>query len=316
MTDPLIIYVPGLLPKPEPAAHRAELWRCLTAGVRRFDAAVAADLASRPDAFDLVSWTYDFYGEHRDVALDAADIDAVIEQAAPAERDIVEAVSWRRRMAVALYRVGDLMPFLIPRLADEKLEVHLRDLRRYNRNDNDIAEHTRRLLKLPLEAAARARRPVLLIAHSMGSVIAFDALWQLSRDESNAVAVDTWLTMGSPLGQNYLQKRLLGRNESGKNRYPNNVRRWINVAAFGDMTALDRRVGDDFEGMLQLGLVETITDIDVFNHYRTDGVLNTHAEYGYLVNEITARVVGEWWREQRSSNCADSTAAAPARDSA
>ena len=42
-----------------------------------------------------------------------------------------------------------------------------------------------------LRAAAEAGRPVLLIAHSMGSVIAFDALWQMSRRDGDAVHLDT-----------------------------------------------------------------------------------------------------------------------------
>ena len=34
------------------------------------------------------------------------------------------------------------MPFLIPHIANERLELHLRDLRRYVRNRDEIAEHT------------------------------------------------------------------------------------------------------------------------------------------------------------------------------
>ena len=203
-------------------------------------------------------------------------------------------------MAVTLYKAGDLMPFLIPRLANEKLELHLRDLRRYNRNDNDVADHTRRLLKVALEAACAAKRPVLLIAHSMGSVIAFDALWQMSRRENRDVNIDLWLTMGSPLGQSYIQSRLLGRDEHGGERYPANVSRWANVAAFGDMTSLDRRLANDFAEMLRLNLVEEICDYNTFNYYRSDDVLNAHAEYGYLINETTAKIVIDWWRKHAS----------------
>ena len=42
VTTPLIIYVPGLLPKPEPAIHKEALFRSLIAGVRRLDAQVAS----------------------------------------------------------------------------------------------------------------------------------------------------------------------------------------------------------------------------------------------------------------------------------
>lgn len=295
--QPLILYIPGLLPKPAPEMHREQLRRCLLEGIRRIDADTAAAIQGQDHAFDIVSWTYDFYGKHRDLALDIDDIDSLLQQTAASERDIAEAVSWKRRLAVAMYKAGDLMPFLIPRLANEKLELHLRDLRRYNRNDNDVAEHTRRLLKVALEAANAAKRPVLLIAHSMGSVIAFDALWQMSRRENRDVNIDLWLTMGSPLGQNYIQSRLLGREESGGQRYPDNVSRWSNIAAFGDMTSLDRRLANDFAEMLRLGLVEEICDYNTFNYFRAEDVLNAHAEYGYLVNETTAKIVIDWWRQ-------------------
>ncbi|MEM7504251.1 MAG: hypothetical protein AAF417_19580 [Pseudomonadota bacterium] len=298
--EPLIVYIPGLLPKPEPHLHREQLLRCLLAGVRKSDTSVADDIEACPRCFDLVSWTYDFYREHRDIDQDLADIEQLLSRDRASERDIEEAVSWGRRFALALYRVGDYMPFLIPRLANEKLEVHLRDLLRYNRNVNDIAEHTRRQLKRPLEAAASAQRPILLIAHSMGSVISFDALWQLTHVDRRPVTIDAWLTLGSPLGQNYLQKRLLGCDRSGAERYPDNVRRWLNVAAYGDMTAVDRRFENDFAEMARLSLLEEIVDYPVFNHYRFQGRLDAHAEYGYLVNETTAGLVCEWWREQRA----------------
>lgn len=297
--DPLIIYIPGLLPKPEPARHREQLLRCLLEGIRRVDAGVAAEIEAHERSFDIVGWTYEFYGEHRDIALDLADIDRLLQQPRAEERDIAEAVSWKRRMAVAIYKTGDLFPFLIPKLANEKLELHLRDLWRYNRNNNDIAEIVRRRLKVPIEAATVAGRPILLIAHSMGSVIAFDALWQMSRREDRDVSIDLWLTMGSPLGQKYIQTRLLGRGESGARRYPGNVRRWANVSAFGDLTSLERKFESDFSDMLSLGLVEEITDYEVFNFFRSAGALNVHAEYGYLINDVSARLVRDWWCAQK-----------------
>ena len=93
--DPLILYIPGLLPKPEPVAHREQLLRCLLEGVRRLDADVAADIELHERSFDIVSWTYDFYGEHRDIALDLADIERLLLQPRAAERDIADAVSWK-----------------------------------------------------------------------------------------------------------------------------------------------------------------------------------------------------------------------------
>ena len=52
---PLIIYVPGLLPKPEPAAHREALLRCLLAGVRRVDEDVARIIDAHNSLFEVVA---------------------------------------------------------------------------------------------------------------------------------------------------------------------------------------------------------------------------------------------------------------------
>ena len=298
MNTPLILYVPGLLPKPEAGVHRQALRRCLLAGLQRHDAGVAEEIAAAERSFDLVSWTYDFYREHRDFALDTEAIDDLLARSDASEQDIVEASSPGKRLMRWLYRVGNLFPFLIPHLADERIELHLRDLMRYVRNSNGIAAHTREMLKMPLRAAWEAGRPVLLAAHSMGSVIAYDALWEMSHNERDELRVDLLLTMGSPLGQNYLQRRILGHERSGPGRYPDNIRRWLNLSAVGDMTAVDPYLKSDFGEMLELGLIESIEDIEIFNFFRHDGELNVHAEYGYLVNKDTAAVVAEWWRQQ------------------
>ena len=294
--EPLILYVPGLRPKPPPAIHRSELLRCLIEGIDRIDREVAAQVRESDRSFDVVGWTYDFYGEHRDVELDRAGIEQVLRQREASPKDIAEASTLKRRAIRWMYRAADHLPFLIPQLADESMQLHLSDLRRYVTNDADTADATRRLLKLPLRAAWRCGRPILLIGHSMGSVIAWDTLWQMSRESGDEVQVDL-LTLGSPLGQRYIQTRLEGHAEKGERRYPANIRRWVNIAAVGEMTAIDMVVGNDFAGMVAAGLTEDIRDIKVFNYYRQRGVLNVHSEYGYLVNAATATEMRNWWRE-------------------
>jgi hypothetical protein len=126
-------------------------------------------------------------------------------------------------------------------------------------------------------------------------VVAYDTLWQLGQERNNDVRADLFLSLGSPLGQHYIQQRLLGHKSSGKERYPGNIRRWVNIAAIGELTAIDMQLADDFAPMLQHGLLESIDDHAVYNWFRQDGVLNVHAEYGYLVNEVTASVICEWW---------------------
>ncbi|NOR36171.1 MAG: hypothetical protein GQ577_05425 [Woeseiaceae bacterium] len=297
---PLILYVPGLLPKPEPKAHRDALFRCLLAGLRRHDEKVALDIAANLHCFDIVSWTYDFYREHRDIDLDLEAIDAVITQSEATARDKAEASSWKRRLARWVFFAADVMPFLIPHITNDRLELHLRDLRRYQRNQNEIAEHTRQMLKMPLRSAAESGRPVLLIAHSMGSVIAWDSLWQMAYNERDHVHINTLLTMGSPLGQRFVQRRLQGFRDEGGERYPLGIDRWVNLAAVGDLTAVDSELAVDFGAMVERGLVSTIDDRELHNFFRLDGVLNVHAEYGYLANSVTAGIVADWWTSVRA----------------
>ena len=93
MNTPLILYVPGLLPKPEASVHRQALRRCLLEGLRRHDAAIAEEIAANERSFDLVAWTYDFYREHRDFDLDAKSIEALLSHPEASDRDIAEASS-------------------------------------------------------------------------------------------------------------------------------------------------------------------------------------------------------------------------------
>lgn len=299
MTDagePLIVYVPGLLPKPDAEVHRDALLRCLLTGVRRVDDSVGEAIDADATCFQIVPWTFDFYGRYRNFEVDRASIEALLLKESVSDRDVAEANSWIRRFTRWLYRLGDLVPFLIPHLASERMEVHLRDLRRYTLNQRGIAERVRHKLKTPLRQATVDARPVLLIGHSMGSVIAFDALWQMSRRDNEGVNIDLLLTMGSPLGQHYIQTRLKGAGEEEARRYPDNIRRWKNLSAVGDLTAIDSRLGNDYGRMVALGLLESIEDEEIFTWFRLDGDLNVHSEYGYLVHEATARIVCDWWR--------------------
>jgi hypothetical protein len=293
---PLLLYIPGLKPKPESSLHREQVLRCMLEGVRRIDAETAAEMARDEHFFDIVSWTYDFYGTHRDINLDLADIEAVLEKSEASTSDKEIATSWKRRFIRSLYRAADHLPFLIPQVANEDVELQLRDLRRYAKNVDDIAEIIRREVKIRLRAAASSGRPILLYGHSMGSVIGYDTLWQLSHGAGEDVRIDLMVTTGSPLGQHLIQKRLKGFRKEGIGRYPGNVRRWINIAAIGELTAIDMTLKNDFWEMIELGLVEDIEDLESYNYYHMNGVLNVHAEYGYLVNEVTATTIRNWWR--------------------
>jgi hypothetical protein len=266
--------------------------------VERADPAVARALSDNPGCFMLIPWNPLYYQRYQPLDADLPWLEALLRRSGPTEDDVREALSWRRRLAWLLYTLGDAFNFLIPLLPDPAVKSTIRETARYFNNRDGIGEAVREQLKTPLRRLFAEGRRLLLIAHSMGSVIAYDSLWELTHLEHHPGKVDLLLTIGSPLGMRFTQQRLLGWHEHGPRRFPHNIRRWINIAAQGDLTALDPTLQDDFQSMLALRLIESIADADsgVFNYFRNDKGLNVHRSYGYLVNPRLGEVIAAWWK--------------------
>lgn len=205
-----IIYVPGKNPKPEAVLHSQLLWRTLVEGVRRADSAVATTLQASYSVFHLVSWNYLYYHEYKDITGDIPWIDALINKHGPTEQDIRDAQSWNIWLNRLMLQLGDHIPLLI-RLLPEEVRSTASEIGRYFNNTDNVANKIRGLLKQTLRPMLQNQESVLLIGHSFGSVIAYDALWELSHQEGVKGKVD-FLTLGSPLGMHYIQRRLLGMN--------------------------------------------------------------------------------------------------------
>lgn len=293
-----IIFIPGKNPKPEPTVHRQRLWRALLTGVARADALSAQALAKAPDCFALAAWNAIYYGQSKPAEIDADALERLLRMTGADTADRREARSWRRKRARLLYSLGDLFPFLIPLVPDQAIKNTIAETLRYFENREGIGARVREILKAPLRAAFADGERVLLIAHSMGSVIAYDALWELWHEENNRGRVDLFLTLGSPLGMRFVQKRLVGFRNHGHARFPGNISRWTNVSTEGDLTALDPTLRDDFSPMIVLGLTESITDIhhSVYGYFRNEEGLNVHRSYGYLVQPEVGTAIARWWR--------------------
>ena len=74
-------------------------------------------------------------------------------------------------------------------------------------------------------------KQIMLIGHSMGSVVAYDSLRQLGREEGN-ITVSHFVTIGSPLGLPHVKGKII---EERERRYPDDpqVRTPTNVAPTG-----------------------------------------------------------------------------------
>lgn len=291
-----IIYVPGKNPKPEAELHRALLWRALVEGVRRADGAAADRIRAGYPQFHLVSWNYHYYHAYKDITLDIPWIDALINKHGPTQQDISDARSWNIWLSRFMLTLADHIPLLI-RMLPEAVRGTAREIDRYFNNTDGIGSEIRGLLANTLRPMLEQQDDVLLIGHSLGSVIAYDTLWELSHREGVKGKVE-FLTLGSPLGLHYIQRRLLGMNGEAEKSYPELIGRWVNLSAEGDVTALNEKLKDSFYPMLKLGLVESIEDHchGIYNFFRSDAGLNCHRSYGYLVNPAVGSSIADWWK--------------------
>ncbi len=298
-----IIFVTGKNPKPEAQIHRELLWRCLLHGVARTDTAVAIELRDHEDVFCLVSWNELYYGRTKSIEEDLPSIETLLQKDGPTAEDVREVSSLRIKFARFLYRVVDRLSFLVPLIPDPAVRSAAQETERYFRNGDDIARRVRELLKAPLRRMFADGDRILLIAHSLGSVIAYDTLWELWNEEGNRGRVELFMTLGSPLGMRYVQRRLVGFGDSTERRFPGNIRHWRNFTSEGDLMALDPEIRNDFSAMLSGGLTQSIDDEyhGLYGYFRSAAGLNVHRSYGYLVQPRVGRTIARWWRSQTQS---------------
>jgi pimeloyl-ACP methyl ester carboxylesterase len=91
-----------------------------------------------------------------------------------------------------------------------------------------------RRLSDALDRAAREGRPVILVAHSLGSIVAYDYL-STRRDTG---VVQRLVSLGSMLGADGLRQLLIGGDSTDGVALPLSVKTWINVRNDGDPLAV------------------------------------------------------------------------------
>jgi hypothetical protein len=171
----------------------------------------------------------------------------------------------------------------LDQISAEFLKIRLVDLGTYY-GDDEKRKLLRHILATALEQNVGKR--IMLIAHSMGSIVAYDVLRNLGRDMPG-LEINHLITIGSPLGMPYVLDRI--RSENASIRTPSVVRRWTNLADRRDPVAIDAHLADEFESN-DLGV--TVEDRLIINTYRSPGGKpNYHKIYGYLrAPELTSLV--------------------------
>src|SRR5688572_9710624 len=141
----------------------------------------------------------------------------------------------------------------------------------------------------------------MLVSHGTGCVVSYDVLWQLSNHPDYAAnyghyKIDHWVTLGSPLGDSTVRRRLFGAKAKGRGRYPANVLAWRNVAAEDDYLCHDSSVRDDYAAMLKAKLVGSIRDYRIYNLAVRYGRSNPHSSLGYLIHPRVGKIIADWLR--------------------
>jgi hypothetical protein len=159
-------------------------------------------------------------------------------------------------------------------ITDIVLSKKLQDLGKYW---DDVKN--RRALRDMVKAAVTTHqnKRITIIAHSMGSIISYDALRELGQSNVN-LRVDNFITIGSPLGLPTVAAELS--EEWTLLRTPSIVHRWLNLADPRDPVAFDTHLRNDFDANDQGVRVED--DLILNNYVDPNDKGNPHKIYGYL----------------------------------
>jgi hypothetical protein len=176
------------------------------------------------------------------------------------------------------------------------------DLHEYWNADSDFGARIRGRVRAAITAALLENRRLMILAHGTGSVATWDVLWQLSHHPDYAPPlsgrkVEQWLTLGSPLGDATVRRRLQGAKSRDRGRFPTNVLSWHNVSAEDDYMCHDNTLGDDFRDMLKQRQVSCIRDYRIYNLAVRYGKSNPHSSVGYLIHPRVSKLVTDWLRE-------------------
>ncbi len=178
-------------------------------------------------------------------------------------------------------------------LADNLVSSVAPDMKDYWNIDKSFGSDVRAPLTKILLEALKNDDEILLLSHSLGTIVSYDVLWKFSNSSKyknvQEKKVHTWITMGSPLGDEDIKKRLKGAKASQERKHPLNINKWFNVASKDDYIAHDKNISNDFKNMNVAK-----NDIRNYNLAINNEKSNPHFETGYLISPEIVEIVAEW----------------------
>eukprot|EP00922_Rhytidocystis_sp_ex-Travisia-forbesii_P062377 GHVS01092465.1.p1 GENE.GHVS01092465.1~~GHVS01092465.1.p1 ORF type:complete len:314 (+),score=19.58 GHVS01092465.1:175-1116(+) len=174
------------------------------------------------------------------------------------------------------------------------IEHAVPDMAEYWNLDSGFGSDIRYCMTPLLRDAMKRDRDIMVIAHSLGTMIAYDTFWKFAHTGEyreygyNKKKINLFVTLGCPLGNPTVKNNLKGAQARRKRRFPTNVERWVNIAAEDDYICHEEKLDKHFEDMLP------IKDVHIRNLALRNGKSNPHHGVGYLIHPRVAKVVADW----------------------
>ncbi len=301
-----IIFIHGRAQKPDKAPLQALWYDAIEHGLQR-DCGDSSSL----QAFRNVDKRFVYYGELSNTLLKRPTEDPVSRQQALAELKEYQTDQFNEATYDDVSKIGFLKEALADTfsaifgrmgVAETLVTMVAPDMAHYWNEDTYFGSDVRHRLMVELKEALDNQDDVMIVSHSLGSMISYDVLWKLSHygeyrhDYGADKKVDLLVTLGSPLGDENVKDRLKGSRLKGDKKYPLNIQQWINISAEDDFISHDSEIKNDYKEMLELGLVPGgMKDIyPIYNLNIRNGKSNPHASIGYLIHPEFIAVLDDW----------------------
>lgn len=189
-------------------------------------------------------------------------------------------------------------------ITDTIVDKYFKDLELYYQGSCTSADgHTckmndlikKRLLNVLEE---HSKDDIMLIGHSMGSIIAYDVL----AFTTPHIRINTFITMGSPLGLPVVISKIAAeQKQRGVKDHimttPSCITKaWFNFSDILDKVAFNYKLSDDFTGNIH-GIKPA--DFMVFNNYEINGLSNPHKSFGYLRTPEFSRILNDFIKSEK-----------------
>ena len=285
----IIIGIHGLGNKPSPFLLERWWRKSILEGLNRIGR------KRRTIPFELVYWADILYPRHlRPSIKDPCHPLYLDEHYRPGEKPPFHPATktrskWLKTISKQLDRVflNSDMTLNFERIADKIISRYFKDLETYYASKSIIKSEAGRPARETIRDRLAAillkyrHKDILLVAHSMGSIIAYDVLSQTLPE----IKLHTLVTIGSPLGLPIIVSRIFFEQKRVNTdvtclKVPDNISNgWYNLADVEDKVALDQTLADDYSANVS-GV--SAMDMEVANDYEMDGVKNSNKSFGYL----------------------------------